>query len=122
VNFVTIFSDCKFRVKRGGSTGFALREDSLDENFLQDSLQQERQWIDKFKSKQSGLSRKESNKSSEYSFSTEYSSELEEVYEQFSRWLQNPILGNGKGNKERAGREGTGSGAICWIAVETHFK
>jgi poly(ADP-ribose) glycohydrolase len=106
VNFVTIFSDCKFRVKRGGSTGFALREDSLDENFLQDSLQQERQWIDKFKSKQSGLSRKESNKSSEYSFSTEYSSELEEVYEQFSRWLQNPILETEKGTKkELEGRE-----------------
>jgi poly(ADP-ribose) glycohydrolase len=121
VNFVTIFSDCKFRVKRGGSTGFALREDSLDENFLQDSLQQERQWIDKFKSKQSGLSRKESNKSSEYSFSTEYSSELEEVYEQFSRWLQNPILER-KREQRKSWKGGTGSGAICWIAVETHFK
>ncbi|XP_068904914.1 uncharacterized protein [Tenebrio molitor] len=98
--------DRQIKVKRGGSTGFALREDSLDENFLQDSLQQERQWIDKFKSKQSGLSRKESNKSSEYSFSTEYSSELEEVYEQFSRWLQNPILETEKGTKkELEGRE-----------------
>lgn len=67
--------DCNmwfFRVRRGGSTGFALQEDSVDEDYLQNSLQQEKQWIDKFKSKQSGLSRKESNKSSEYSFSTEY--------------------------------------------------
>ncbi|XP_063903078.1 uncharacterized protein LOC135122663 isoform X2 [Zophobas morio] len=98
--------DRQIKVRRGGSTGFALREDSLDENFLQDSLQQERLWIDKFKSKQSALSRKESNKSSEYSFSTEYSSELEEVYEQFSRWLQNPILETDKGTKkELEGRE-----------------
>lgn len=60
------------RVRRGGSTGFALGEDSLDENFLQNSLQQERQWIDKFKSKQSALNKKDSHKSSEYSFSTDY--------------------------------------------------
>ncbi|KAJ8978910.1 hypothetical protein NQ317_008889 [Molorchus minor] len=75
------------------------KEDSLDEDFLQNSLQQERKWIDKFKSKQSALSRKESNKSSEYSFSTEYSSELEEVYEQFSRWLENPLLETEKETK-----------------------
>ncbi|KYB27720.1 hypothetical protein TcasGA2_TC032986 [Tribolium castaneum] len=98
--------DKQIKVRRGGSTGFALKEDSLDENFLQDSLQQEKQWIDKFKNKQSVLSRKESNKSSEYSFSTEYSSELEEVYEQFSRWLQNPILETEKGTKkELEGRD-----------------
>ncbi|KAJ8971140.1 hypothetical protein NQ314_000872 [Rhamnusium bicolor] len=41
--------DPNISVRRGGSTGFAL-EDSLDEDFLQNSLQQERQWIDKFKS------------------------------------------------------------------------
>ncbi|KAJ8940164.1 hypothetical protein NQ318_019373 [Aromia moschata] len=92
-------ADRNIKVRRGGSTGFALQEDSLDEEFLQNSLQQERQWIDKFKSKQSALSRKESNKSSEYSFSTEYSSELEEVYEQFSRWLENPLLETEKGTK-----------------------
>lgn len=60
-----------WRVRRAGSTGFALREDSLDEDFLENSLHQERQWIDKFKTKQSGLSRKES-KSSDYSFSTDF--------------------------------------------------
>lgn len=69
-----------------------LHEESLDEDFLKDSLMQERQWIDNFKSKQPGLTRKDTNRSSEYSFSTEFSSELEEVYEQFSRWLEDPIL------------------------------
>ncbi|KAJ8913560.1 hypothetical protein NQ315_017111 [Exocentrus adspersus] len=91
--------DPDIKVRRGGSTGFALREDSLDEDFLEHSLTKERLWIDKFKSKQSALSRKESNKSSEYSFSTDYSSELEEVYEQFSRWLEHPILETEKGTK-----------------------
>lgn len=62
-----------FRVKRGGSTGFALNEDSFDDNFLENSLNQEKEWIDKFRSKQSSvLNRKESNRSSEYSFSTDY--------------------------------------------------
>ncbi|XP_019867161.2 uncharacterized protein LOC109596122 isoform X2 [Aethina tumida] len=93
-------ADRDIKVRRGGSTGFALQEDSVDEDYLQNSLQQEKQWIDKFKSKQSGLSRKESNKSSEYSFSTEYSSELEEVYEQFSHWLEHPVLETDKGIKK----------------------
>ncbi|XP_048520630.1 uncharacterized protein LOC109538689 isoform X2 [Dendroctonus ponderosae] len=92
--------DCDIKVKRGGSTGFALKEDSLGEEFLEISLNKERQWIDRFKTKQTALSKKESNKSSEYSFSTEYSSELEEVYEQFSHWLENPILETDKGNKK----------------------
>lgn len=49
-----------------------LREETLDEDFLNISLQQEREWIDKFRSKQSNLSKKDSSKSSDYSFSTEY--------------------------------------------------
>ncbi|CAH0558173.1 unnamed protein product [Brassicogethes aeneus] len=92
-------TDKDIRVRRGGSTGFALQEDSVDEDYLEHSLKQERQWIDKFKSKQSALSRKESNKSSEYSFSTDFSSEQEELYEQFSHWLNNPILEVDKGTK-----------------------
>uniref|UniRef100_A0A6P7FKF7 poly(ADP-ribose) glycohydrolase n=1 Tax=Diabrotica virgifera virgifera TaxID=50390 RepID=A0A6P7FKF7_DIAVI len=92
--------DRDIRVRRGGSTGFALKEDSMDDNFLENSLNQEKEWIDKFRNKQSSvLNRKESNKSSEYSFSTEYSSELEEVYEQFSRWLESPMLETEKGTK-----------------------
>ncbi|ENN76311.1 hypothetical protein YQE_07274, partial [Dendroctonus ponderosae] len=84
--------DCDIKVKRGGSTGFALKEDSLGEEFLEISLNKERQWIDRFKTKQTALSKKESNKSSEY--------KLEEVYEQFSHWLENPILETDKGNKK----------------------
>ncbi|CAG9854201.1 unnamed protein product [Phyllotreta striolata] len=92
--------DKDIKVKRGGSTGFALNEDSFDDNFLENSLNQEREWIDKFRNKQSSaLNRKESNRSSEYSFSTEYSSELEEVYEQFSKWLENPLLETDAGMK-----------------------
>ncbi|KAL1491111.1 hypothetical protein ABEB36_011755 [Hypothenemus hampei] len=92
-------ADCDniIKVKRGGSTGFALKEDSLDEAFLQDSLTRERQWIDRFQSKQGTLSKK----SSDYSFSTDYSSELEEVYEQFSHWLENPILEVENGQKKQ---------------------
>ncbi|KAF5270474.1 hypothetical protein FQA39_LY08352 [Lamprigera yunnana] len=62
--------DQNINLKRGGSTGFMLHEESLDDEFLQNSLQQELEWIDKFKHKQ----------------------ELEEVYEQFSKWLKDPIL------------------------------
>ncbi|XP_076271229.1 uncharacterized protein LOC143203021 isoform X4 [Rhynchophorus ferrugineus] len=93
-------ADYDIKVKRGGSTGFALKEDSLDEDFLQYSLNKEKEWIDKFKNKQSALSKKESNRSSDYSFSTDYSSELEEVYEQFSNWLEHPILETDKGTKK----------------------
>ncbi|CAH1104562.1 unnamed protein product [Psylliodes chrysocephalus] len=93
--------DRDIRVKRGGSTGFALNEDSFDDNFLENSLNQEKEWIDKFRSKQSSvLNRKESNRSSEYSFSTDYSSELEEVYEQFSKWLENPLLETEAGTRK----------------------
>ncbi|XP_045470669.1 uncharacterized protein LOC123677958 isoform X2 [Harmonia axyridis] len=92
--------DENIKVRREGSTGFALREDSLDECFLQDSLQQEKKWIDKFKNKHSVSNKRESNRSSEYSFSSEYSSELEELYEQFSKWLEDPILETERGTKK----------------------
>ncbi|KAF5269267.1 hypothetical protein FQR65_LT02568 [Abscondita terminalis] len=90
--------DSNFKLKRGGSTGFMLNEESLDEAFLQDSLQQEQEWIDKFKNK-SGLTKKDSLKSSDSSVSSEFSSELEEVYEQFSKWLKDPILETDKETK-----------------------
>ncbi|XP_021924536.1 uncharacterized protein LOC110832134 isoform X3 [Zootermopsis nevadensis] len=80
--------DGDIRVRRGGSRGFMLQEDSLDDQFLRESLQQEREWIDKFQNKRHGaLSRQDTSDSSKFSFSTEYSSELEELYEQYSRWL-----------------------------------
>lgn len=91
--------DQNIKLRRGGSTGFILNEESLDEEFLQTSLQQEQEWIDKFKTKQTSLSKKDSAKSTESSFSTEFSSELEEVYEQFSKWLKDPILETDKEEK-----------------------
>ncbi|XP_031346955.1 uncharacterized protein LOC116173569 isoform X1 [Photinus pyralis] len=91
--------DQNIKLRRGGSTGFILKEESLDEEFLQTSLQQEQEWIDKFKTKQTSLSKKDSVKSTESSLSTEFSSELEEVYEQFSKWLKDPILETDKEEK-----------------------
>lgn len=38
------------------------------------------------------LGRQQTGNSSKYSFSTEYTSELEEVYEQFNQWLSDPIV------------------------------
>ncbi|PSN54006.1 hypothetical protein C0J52_10157 [Blattella germanica] len=81
-------ADGDIRVKRGGSRGFMLQEDSFDDQYLRESLKQEKEWIDKFRNKRPGaLSRKDTSDSSKFSFSTEYSSELEELYEQYSRWL-----------------------------------
>ncbi|XP_077293936.1 uncharacterized protein LOC143916623 isoform X2 [Arctopsyche grandis] len=96
--------DPDIRLNRGGSGGFVLTEDSLDEDFLKNSLQQEQEWISKFRSRKNpGLIRRDTNDSSKYSFSTEYSSDLEEVYEQFSHWLEDPIFE--KDSIKRRGRE-----------------
>nr|CAD7457211.1 unnamed protein product [Timema tahoe] len=82
-------ADGDIKLRRGGSRGFMLQEDSLDEQFLKDSLQQEREWINNFRSKRPGdLTRKDTGESSKYSFSTDCSSELEELYDQYSRWLE----------------------------------
>lgn len=84
-------NDPNITVRRGaGSRGFML-DDSIDEEFYKDSLQEEKEWVEKFKGKQNGpngpIQRKDTGRSSEYSFSTEFSSELEEVYEQFSKYV-----------------------------------
>lgn len=83
--------DQNIMVKRGGgSRGFML-EDSLDDSFYKDdfykdSLEEEIEWVENFKKKQNGpYNRRDTHRSSEYSFSTEFSSELEEVYEQFAK-------------------------------------
>lgn len=74
------------RVRRGGSHGFVLTEDSLDEDFYRQSMDQEKEWLSTFRTKQKGpIQRKDTNESSKYSFSTELSSELEEVYEQLAK-------------------------------------
>jgi hypothetical protein len=63
------------RVWRGGSRGSMLHEDSFDDHFLRESLQEEREWIDKFQNKTHGaLNRQDTFDSSKFSFSTEYSS------------------------------------------------
>ncbi|XP_049856905.1 uncharacterized protein LOC126336855 isoform X1 [Schistocerca gregaria] len=81
--------DKDIRVRRGGSRGFMLQEDSMDDKFFRESLQQEKEWIDKFRAKRAGLlARKDTGDSSKYSFSTDCSSEIEELYEQYSRWLE----------------------------------
>ncbi|XP_046976553.1 uncharacterized protein LOC124542670 isoform X1 [Vanessa cardui] len=72
-------NDNDIRVKRGGSVGFVLTEKENMENGNRPPRL---------------LSRKETGNSSKYSFSTEYTSELEEVYEQFNQWLNDPIVDN----------------------------
>lgn len=74
-DFIDLHTLMFVRVRRGGSRGFMLHEDSLDDQFLRESLQQEREWIDKFRNKRPGaLSRLDTSNSSKFSFSTEYSS------------------------------------------------
>ncbi|KOB75638.1 putative H23L24.5 [Operophtera brumata] len=72
-------NDNDIRVKRGGSVGFVLTEKETISNG--DPSPRDRP-----------LGRKETGNSSKYSFSTEYTSELEEVYEQFNQWLSDPIV------------------------------
>ncbi|XP_031769648.1 uncharacterized protein LOC113523100 isoform X2 [Galleria mellonella] len=72
-------NDNDIRVKRGGSVGFVLTEKETSSN----GNPSPRHRV---------LGRKETGNSSKYSFSTEYTSELEEVYEQFNQWLNDPIV------------------------------
>ncbi|XP_017765368.1 PREDICTED: uncharacterized protein LOC108554567 isoform X3 [Eufriesea mexicana] len=87
--------DQDIRVKRGGSRGFVLRDETVDEDFLKESLEAEQKWLGRFRQNQPILQRRDTNASSRYSFSTEYNSdfcsELEEVYEQLAKWLEDPI-------------------------------
>ncbi|KAG6452676.1 hypothetical protein O3G_MSEX007713 [Manduca sexta] len=71
--------DKDIRVKRGGSVGFVLTDSQVMGNG--ESSPRHRP-----------LGKKETGNSSKYSFSTEYTSELEEVYEQFNQWLNDPII------------------------------
>lgn len=87
--------DQDIKVKRGGSRGFVLRDETVDEDFLKESLEAEQKWLGRFRQNQPTLQRRDTNASSRYSFSTEYNSdfcsELEEVYEQLAKWLEDPI-------------------------------
>ncbi|XP_026726214.1 uncharacterized protein LOC113492759 isoform X5 [Trichoplusia ni] len=71
--------DNDIRVKRGGSVGFVLTEKETLSNGEPSPRRRP-------------LGRKDTGNSSKYSFSTEYTSELEEVYEQFNQWLNDPIV------------------------------
>ncbi|RLU21970.1 hypothetical protein DMN91_006349 [Ooceraea biroi] len=89
--------DQDIKVKRGGSRGFVLRDETVDEEFLKESLEAEQKWLGRFRQSQGPMfQRKDTSASSKYSFSTEYNSdfcsELEEVYEQLSKWLEDPIV------------------------------
>ncbi|XP_058823675.1 uncharacterized protein LOC131684645 isoform X2 [Topomyia yanbarensis] len=77
--------DADIRVRRGGSYGFVL-DGSMG------STSEERDWFDRCNRKPNGLlERKETNESSRYSFDSDLGSELEEVYEKFAKWLEEPI-------------------------------
>ncbi|XP_048004544.1 uncharacterized protein LOC125240619 isoform X3 [Leguminivora glycinivorella] len=80
-------NDNDIRVKRGGSVGFVLTEKDAS-NGNQSP-------------RHCAVGRKETGNSSKYSFSTEYTSELEEVYEQFNHWLNDPIIDNDGGEHKR---------------------
>ncbi|XP_033219409.1 uncharacterized protein LOC117174413 isoform X2 [Belonocnema kinseyi] len=82
--------DQNIKIKRGGSRGFVLRDETVDEEFLKESLEAEQKWLGRFRLSQPGMLKRDTSASSRYSFSTEYSSELEEVYEQLSKWLEEP--------------------------------
>uniref|UniRef100_A0A182ING1 PARG catalytic Macro domain-containing protein n=1 Tax=Anopheles atroparvus TaxID=41427 RepID=A0A182ING1_ANOAO len=82
--------DQDIRVRRGGSCGFVL-DGSMDSNY------DEPDWRDQQLKMASGgqpngsLERKNTNESSRYSFDSDLGSELEEVYEKFAKWLEDPI-------------------------------
>lgn len=100
--------DQNIKLRRGGSRGFVLRDETVDEEFLKESLEAEQKWLGRFRQCQPAIfQKKESSASSRYSFSTEYSSdfcsELEEVYEQLSKWLEEP--GDSDENREMDARD-----------------
>ncbi|XP_043480627.1 uncharacterized protein LOC122510220 isoform X2 [Leptopilina heterotoma] len=100
--------DQNIKLRRGGSRGFVLRDETVDEEFLKVSLEAEQKWLGRFRQSQPAMfQKKDSSASSRYSFSTEYSSdfcsELEEVYEQLSKWLEEP--GEADENREMDPRD-----------------
>ncbi|XP_043288041.1 uncharacterized protein [Venturia canescens] len=89
--------DEDIKVKRGGSRGFVLRDETVEKDFFMDEPPEtESKWLSRGKLGENGtrpeavagIQRRDTNASSKYSFSTEYSSE---VYEQLSKWLQDPL-------------------------------
>ncbi|XP_063224061.1 uncharacterized protein LOC134531936 [Bacillus rossius redtenbacheri] len=93
-------TDGDIKVRRGGSRGFMLRDDSLDGQMLQDCQQQE--WLGQCHGGR--LARRDTSQSSQYSFSADYGSELEELYDQYSRWLEDAERPGGQ-RRELSARE-----------------
>ncbi|XP_055326959.1 uncharacterized protein LOC129580499 isoform X2 [Sitodiplosis mosellana] len=96
-------ADEGIRIKRGGSRGFVLNDDSLDEGFFMESVNQSQTWLEKYENKFSNVNAVKTDNNAnvtagektKYNYeddSSEFSSELEEVYEQFSKWLDDPII------------------------------
>ncbi|XP_071455534.1 uncharacterized protein [Hetaerina americana] len=91
--------DCNVWLRRGGSRGFVLEEEAelgeCDE-WVGDGLELEQEWVKAFRARRRMggqiLAKREegAGDSSRYSFSTDYGSELEEIYEQFGHWLDSP--------------------------------
>lgn len=74
-------NDKKIKIRRGTSTGFILEdEDSLDDCHK----------LQRMDVKRSRMKRNKTGDSSSYSFDTE-ASELEEIYDQLARWLNDPL-------------------------------
>lgn len=73
--------DKKIKIRRGNSTGFILE----DEESLEDC-----QLMPRVDVKRSRMRRNKTGDSSKYSFDTE-ESELEEIYDQLSKWLNDPL-------------------------------
>lgn len=72
IPFLSISTHYFFRVKRGGSRGFVLRDETVDEEFLKESLEAEQKWLGRFRLHQpTPLQRRDSSTSSRYSFSTD---------------------------------------------------
>ncbi|XP_058807279.1 uncharacterized protein LOC131673367 isoform X2 [Phymastichus coffea] len=114
--------DPNIKVRRGGSRGFVLRDETVDEDFLKESLEAEQKWLGRFRQSQHpGLQRKDTSTSSRYSFSTEYSSELEEVYEQLSKWLEEPVDGEPRELDARDRAVVTFAGSLLKRALSESF-
>ncbi|XP_075235452.1 uncharacterized protein LOC142332733 isoform X2 [Lycorma delicatula] len=73
-------ADNEIRMRRGGSRGFMLEEDKLERGWGEGRHAEDMSSVPEQK--------RNHGNSSKYSFSTDYTSELEDVYEQLGSWLE----------------------------------
>ncbi|CAH0600340.1 unnamed protein product [Chrysodeixis includens] len=97
--------DHDIRVKRGGSVGFVLTEKESVSNGEPSPRRR-------------ALARNDTGNSSKYSFSTEYTSELEEVYEQFNQWLNDPIVDADSGEHKNRELDSRDLAVISGVEIE----